>query len=106
MLAIAAMSYENEEDTLSYLIRSARRLQLRTTQGLTLIDAGNTPVHFCWVADFEGFEMKELKTRLTAPSQNAAMICNCWTPQSTQGRNYFPPPPSLALRMLADTATQ
>ena len=103
MLAIAAMSYENEEDTLSYLIRSARRLHSKTTQGLALIDAGNTPVHFCWVADFEGFEMKELKTRLSAPSQNAAMICNCWTPQSKRGREYFGTALSLAARHVAES---
>jgi predicted GNAT family acetyltransferase len=33
--------------------------------------------------------MKELKTRLSAPSQNAAMIFDCWTPQSKRGRGYF-----------------
>ena len=101
MLAVAAMSYENEEDTLSYLIRSARRLQSTTTQGFTLTDVDSTPVHFCWVADFEGFEMKELKTRLSAPSQNAAMICDCWTPQSKRGRGYVGMAVSLAARHVA-----
>jgi len=100
-LAVAAMSYENEDDTLSYLIRSACRLQSKTTQGLTLIDAENTPVHFCWVADFEGFETKEWKSRLIAPTQNAAMIWDCWTPQSKRGRGYFGRALSLAARRLA-----
>jgi CelD/BcsL family acetyltransferase involved in cellulose biosynthesis len=100
-LAVAAMSYENEEDTLSYIIRSARRLRSTTTQGFALTDADNTPVHFGWVADFEGFEMKELKTRLSASSQNAAMICDCWTPKSKRGRGYFGMALSLAARHVA-----
>jgi CelD/BcsL family acetyltransferase involved in cellulose biosynthesis len=88
-LAVAAMSYENEADTLGYLLRSARRLHPKTGQGFALFDPDRTPVHFCWVADFEGFEVKELKTQLSAPSQNAAMIFDCWTPQSKRGRGYF-----------------
>jgi CelD/BcsL family acetyltransferase involved in cellulose biosynthesis len=99
-LAVAAMSYENEEDTLSYLLRAARRLHSKT-QGFVLLDPGNTPLHFCWVADFEGFEMKRSTTRLSAPSQNAALIFDCWTPQSKRGRGYFGVALSLAARHLS-----
>jgi CelD/BcsL family acetyltransferase involved in cellulose biosynthesis len=88
-LAIAAMSYENEADTLSYILRSARRLHLKTEQGFALVDRDSNPVHFCWVSDFEGFEMEELKTRVGAPSQNAVLIFDCWTPPSKRGRGYF-----------------
>jgi CelD/BcsL family acetyltransferase involved in cellulose biosynthesis len=88
-LGIAAMSYENEADTLSYILRSARRLHAKTGQGFALVDPDSTPVHFCWVSDFEGFEMEELEIRLGAPSQNAALILDCWTPQSKRGRGYF-----------------
>jgi CelD/BcsL family acetyltransferase involved in cellulose biosynthesis len=100
-LAVAAMSYENEDDTLSYLIRSACRLQSKAGQGFALVDADSTPVHFCWVADFEGFEMKEWKGQLIAPTQNAEMIWDCWTPQSKRGRGYFGRALSLAARRLA-----
>jgi CelD/BcsL family acetyltransferase involved in cellulose biosynthesis len=97
-LAIAAMSYENEADTLSYLLRSARRLLPKKGQGFALLDPDRTPVHFCWVSDFEGFEMEGLKIRLSAPSPNAAMIFDCWTPQSKRGLGYFEIALALAAR--------
>jgi CelD/BcsL family acetyltransferase involved in cellulose biosynthesis len=100
-LAVAAMSFENEGDTLSYLLRSARQLQPGIGQGFALLDRGSTPVHFCWVADFEGFEVKGLKTRLSAPSQNAAMIFDCWTPHSKRGRGYFGIAISLAAQQVS-----
>jgi CelD/BcsL family acetyltransferase involved in cellulose biosynthesis len=100
-LAVAAMSYENERDTLSYLLRSARRLHQKTGQGFALLDSCGTPVHFCWIGDFEGFEMKDLKIRLSAPSQNAAVIFDCWTPQSKRGRGYFRTALSMAAQQLS-----
>jgi CelD/BcsL family acetyltransferase involved in cellulose biosynthesis len=105
-LAIAAMSYENEGDTLSYLLRSARRLHPNKGQGFALLDPDSTPVHFCWVASFEGFEMEGLKTRLSAPSQNAAMIFDCWTPQSKRGRGYFGIALSLVVRHVSQAGQE
>jgi len=100
--AVAAISYENEPETLSYLLRAARRLQLKTGQGFALIDREDTPVHLCWIDDFEGFEMRELKTPLSAPSQHAALIIDCWTPQSKRGRGYF----GIALSLVARNAAR
>jgi hypothetical protein len=97
MLARAAMAYENESDTLSYLLRSAGRLETKAENGFALFDADRTPVHFCWVGDFDGFEMRELKTRLSAPSQDAAMIFDCWTPRSRRGHGYY----AIALSLVA-----
>jgi len=97
ILATAAMAYDKEEDTLSYLLHSARILQSKAGQSFALLDPDNTPVHFCWVGDFEGFEMKDLKTRLSAPNQNAAMISDCWTPLSKRDRGYF----GIAISLLA-----
>jgi CelD/BcsL family acetyltransferase involved in cellulose biosynthesis len=105
-LAVAAMSYENEEDTLSYLLRSARRLQSKPGQGFTLVDPESTPVHFCWVGDFEGFEVKELKSRLSSPSQNAALIFDCWTPQSKRRHGYFGIALSLAARRVSQAGKE
>lgn len=87
MLALAAMAYENEPDTLSYLLASARRLQQKG-QGFALFHR-EVPVSFCQVGEFEGFQMKELKTQLGAPSPNAAIIFEWWTPHSRRGRRYF-----------------
>jgi CelD/BcsL family acetyltransferase involved in cellulose biosynthesis len=97
-LAAAAMVYENEQGTLSYLLRAAGRLRSKTGQGFALLDRESTPVHFCWLDDFESFEMKDVKTRLSAPSQNAAIIFDCWTPQSKRGHGYFGKAISLAAR--------
>jgi CelD/BcsL family acetyltransferase involved in cellulose biosynthesis len=101
-LAAAAMAYENEEDTVRYLLDSAGRLRHKTGRGFALLDRESTPVHFCWVDDFEGFEMKALKTRLSAPSQNASIIFDCWTPPSKRGRGYF----RIALSLVAHHASK
>jgi CelD/BcsL family acetyltransferase involved in cellulose biosynthesis len=105
-LALAAMSYENEADTLSYILRTARRLHPKTGQGFALVDPNSTPVHFCWVSDFEAFEMEELKTRLSAPSRNAALIFDCWTPQTKRGRGYFGIALALAARQASDAGKE
>jgi CelD/BcsL family acetyltransferase involved in cellulose biosynthesis len=105
-LAIAAMSYEKEADTLSYLLRSARRSRLKKGEGFVLLDADGPPLHFCWVQDFEGFGMNGLKTRLNAPSQNAAIIFDCWTPQSKRRRGYFRSAISLAAQHLSKSGKE
>jgi CelD/BcsL family acetyltransferase involved in cellulose biosynthesis len=105
-LAVAAMSYENEADTLSYILRSVRRLHPKTGQGFALVDPDGTPVHFCWVSDFEGFEMEELKTRLSAPTQNAVLIFDCWTPQSNRRRGYFGMALALAARHVSNAGKE
>jgi CelD/BcsL family acetyltransferase involved in cellulose biosynthesis len=101
-LAATAMAYENEEATLKYLLRSAGRLRSKTGQGFALLDRERTPVHLCWVGDFHSFEMKNLKTRLSAPSQDAAIIFDCWTPQSKRGQGYF----GIAISLLARHASK
>jgi len=100
------MFYENEEDTLSYILRASGRLQSKTGLGFTLMDANSTPVCFCWIADFEGFEMKELKTRLSAPSQKAAIIFDGWTPQSKRRRGYFGIALSMAARCVSKSGKE
>jgi hypothetical protein len=101
-LALAAMSYENDEDTLSYLLRLARRLHPKTAEGFALIDRDGIPLHFCRVGDFEAFEMKELQTRLSAPSPNAALIFDFWTPQSKRRCGYLNTALSLVARQVSN----
>jgi hypothetical protein len=50
--------------------------------------------------------MEELKTRLSAPSQNAALIFDCWTPQSKRGRGYFGIALVLAARQASDAGKE
>jgi hypothetical protein len=54
-----------------------------------LLNDEGTPVHFCWVKDFEGFRMAELDRTLQAPCANAVMIFDCFTPAAVRGRGFF-----------------
>ena len=98
-LARTAMRNEEDSETLAYLLRVALRLrsQKHETTGFVLVDRDSTPVHFCWTAPFQGFVMDELSVRLTAPSEGAIMIFDCWTPQSFRGHGYY----GLAISLLA-----
>jgi len=88
LLAAAALHYHDEEETQSYLLRSAKRLQAKTAQGFVLTRCG-IPVHFAWVTDFEGFDIAELKTRLVSPANHAKLIFDCWTPGTLRGRGHY-----------------
>jgi hypothetical protein len=88
-LGAAAISYGNDPKALEYLMRSAQRLGSETEAGFALVTAQGTPVHFCWARDFEGFEMAELERTLSAPSPDAKMIFDCYTPASARGHGFF-----------------
>jgi hypothetical protein len=101
LLAQAAMEYEQDGDTVQYLLRSAKRLQSGSAEGFALVNADGTPVHFCWAAPFEGFWMAELNRRLTEPTTNAMLLFDSWTPGLKRGRGFFTHCVSLvAARML------
>jgi len=89
-LSTAAMTYADDDETITYLLRAAQRLTARKEEacGFVLF-AEETPVHFCWVSDFEGFSMDELKVRLVAPSSDAVLIVDCWTPGAVRGKGYY-----------------
>jgi CelD/BcsL family acetyltransferase involved in cellulose biosynthesis len=89
MLALAAIEYSTDKETLDYLARAGQRLQAGASRGFALVTSSPAPVHFCWVSAFEGFEMRELEQRLKAPSLKAVLIFDCWSPTSVRGRNYF-----------------
>lgn len=89
LLGQAALDYYEDRGTLAYLLRAAQRLRMGVNPGFALLDSNGTPVHFCWVSEFENFKMQELERRLTAPSANAVLIFDCWSPVSVRGRNHF-----------------
>jgi CelD/BcsL family acetyltransferase involved in cellulose biosynthesis len=89
IVGAGAIRYERDRATLDYLMRSANRLRSEENGGFALVTAEGTPVHFCWVKDFEGFEMAELGRRLKAPGANAVMIFDCFTPASARGHGFF-----------------
>ncbi len=89
LLAVAAMKCDGEDDTLQYLLRSAKRIQAGGAQGFALVTSDGTPVHFSWVAPFANFEMAELGQSLQEPSPGAVLMFDCWTPASQRGRGYY-----------------
>ena len=89
LLGVAAMEYHDDQATLEYLLRAAQRLRTGSNQGYALLTGIGTPVHFCWVSDFERFEMQELQQHLTAPQRGAVLIFDCWSPLAVRGRGYF-----------------
>jgi CelD/BcsL family acetyltransferase involved in cellulose biosynthesis len=89
ILGAAAICYEHDPQALEYLMRSAQRLGSEADRGFALLTADGMPVHFCWAKDFEGFEMAELDRTLNAPSPDAVMIFDCYTPASARGNGFF-----------------
>jgi len=89
LLALGATIYANEQETLAYLLRAAARYRSEKTMGFALVGADDRPLHFCWVADFEGFYMSELNHRLTVDSTDSVLLFDCWTPPSVRGHNYY-----------------
>ncbi len=73
LLGAAAMHYADEPVTLEYLMRTAQRLRSGDARGFALVTAEDAPVHFCWVKEFEGFQMAELDRYL------AGAVCRCCT---------------------------
>jgi hypothetical protein len=83
------MAYEGDAETVAFLLRSAQRVNSGRESGFTLVDVSGLPVHFCWVAPFEGFDIAELQTRLTAPSPDATLIFDCWTPVAVRNHGHY-----------------
>jgi CelD/BcsL family acetyltransferase involved in cellulose biosynthesis len=98
LLGEAAICYADDPTTLGYLLRSAQRLRSANDHGFVLLSDEGTPVHFCWVKEFEGFRMAELERTLRAPSADAVLIFDCFTPSPVRGRGYF----AHAIAALAD----
>ena len=100
ILAQGAMRYEKERETQAYLLRAAGRWKSEGVTGYVLLAQDGKAVHFGWTAPFDGFFMAELNTRLSAPSPNASLIFDCWTPVAARGCDYYGITISLIARQL------
>jgi CelD/BcsL family acetyltransferase involved in cellulose biosynthesis len=96
-LADAAMEYEQDKETLHYLLRSTRRFRTGEAEGYVLVDEKGTPVHFAWVSPFNGFYCAEVNRTLQA-SSDAVLIFDCWTPAAVRRRGYY----KHAIELIAD----
>lgn len=95
LLATAAMQYADDEGTLAYLLRCAKRLHTTDYSGFALINTDGQPVHFTWAGPFGGFHWAELDSTLPAPSPDAIVLFDSWTPVSQRGKGYYAPTLSL-----------
>ena len=88
ILAVATMECEDDESTLDYLLRSAKRLRTGGMEGFALTTDDGRPLHFVWVAPFDGFCSPDLNATLQA-SPDCVMLFDCWTPAALRGRGYY-----------------
>jgi CelD/BcsL family acetyltransferase involved in cellulose biosynthesis len=91
LLATATMQYADDDGTLTYLLRCAKRLHVEEYKGFALLNAVGQPVHFTWAGPFVGFHWAELDSTLRAPSPDAVVLFDSWTPVSQRGRGYYAP---------------
>jgi len=89
LLARAVMEHAKDAQMVEYAIRSAERLTSGNASGYALTTEAGTPVHFCWVAPFEGFYLSELRQVLKGPAPNAVLLFDCWTPSALRGKGYY-----------------
>lgn len=89
LLADAAMQFCDDDERFEYLLRAAKRLHDGKAEGFVLLDSSGRPVHFAWVAAFDGFFLRELNRKLKAPAEDCLMIFDCWTPAEERGRGYY-----------------
>jgi len=98
-LATAAMEYADDEKTLAYLLRAARRLTSEPVEGFVLVDHEGRPLHFAWHTRFDGFVLPELKARVEASSTEDVLLFDCWTPAAKRGRGHY----AQAVELIAET---
>lgn len=90
-LADAALRHHDDPEVLAYLMRSARRMRNsrgKSIRGYMLVNESGEALHYCWIADFGGFNLSEINHTLK-PLSNAVMIFDCWTPPASRGMHYF-----------------
>lgn len=104
LLAVAAMQYSDDPETMSYLMRCARRLNCNDgTAGFAVTNPQGELLHFTWVRAFEGFWFSELRACVPAPSSSSILLFDSWTPVSRRGHGVYAQALSLLVpRMLGE----
>ncbi len=88
-LVEASISNAGDSHTLRYLMRCANRLTEPGNLGFLLQDETGRPIHFLWIASYDGFRLAEIGHNLDPSSPAAAMIFDCWTPAADRGRGHY-----------------
>ncbi|HEY6337925.1 MAG TPA: GNAT family N-acetyltransferase [Candidatus Sulfotelmatobacter sp.] len=89
LVAEVAMQSCEDDLTLQYLLRSARRLRQGEAEGFALVDAAGTPLHFAWATAFDPFFSVEWNASVKASSPDCMVLFDCWTPLVEQGKGHF-----------------
>jgi CelD/BcsL family acetyltransferase involved in cellulose biosynthesis len=88
-LVAASISNAGDTHTLRYLMRCANRLTNPDASGFLLQDEAGRPIHFLWITAYAGFSLAEIGHKIEPSSPAAAMIFDCWTPESDRGRGHY-----------------
>jgi CelD/BcsL family acetyltransferase involved in cellulose biosynthesis len=88
-LVEASIINAGDSHTLRYLMRCANRLAKPGASGFLLQDELGRPIHFLWIANYDGFSLSEIGHNIEPASPSAAMIFDCWTPASDRGHNHY-----------------
>ena len=88
-LVEASISNAGDAHTLRYLMRCANRLTKPGASGFLLQDELGRPIHFLWIAGYNGFRLSEIGHDLEPYSPSAAMIFDGWTPAAHRGRGHY-----------------
>lgn len=88
-LAVAAIEYEGDEATRTYLLRAAQRLRTGGGEGFVLEREDGSILHLAWTTGFDGFFLSELNASVESPTSDCVMVFDCWTPPSASGHGYY-----------------
>jgi CelD/BcsL family acetyltransferase involved in cellulose biosynthesis len=95
-LVEASILNANDSPTLRYLMRCAQRLphgasstNSSRVSAFVLQDDTGRPVHFLWIANYDGFRLAEIEHNIEPADPKAAMIFDCWTPAAERGHGYY-----------------
>jgi hypothetical protein len=89
LLSEAAMAYADDDETLTFLLRSASRLKNGNQSGYALLNEERVPLHFGWTSEFDKVWISELGRTLSQPQPNSVLIYDCWTPICERGRGRY-----------------
>jgi CelD/BcsL family acetyltransferase involved in cellulose biosynthesis len=88
-LAVVAMRYHDEQETLDYLLRASGRLRAQHHRGYVLVGEDGVAQHFGWVASDTGVAGSEAEEVLPQISSNSVMIFDGWTSGALQGQGHY-----------------
>ena len=88
LLATTATQYSDDANTAAYLLRAAKRLELKRSQGFALVSPEGAPLHLCWAASSHDFEVAGLERPVHLLPADSVLIFDCWTPREIRRHGH------------------